>query len=59
VKKNLEEAKSLGLSGTPSFFANHHFFSGAVEYSTLREMVEQQLRARTSPQSVAQTASTK
>jgi protein-disulfide isomerase len=59
VKKNLDEAKSLGLSGTPSFFANHHFFSGAVDYSTLREMVEQQLRARTSPQSLAQTASTK
>jgi protein-disulfide isomerase len=59
VKRNLEEGKSLGISGTPSFFANDHFFSGAVEYSTLHEMVDQQIRARTSPQSLTQTASTK
>jgi len=59
VKKNLEEGKTLGLSGTPSFFANNHFFSGGVDYNTLREMVEQQIRARTTPQSLTQTASTK
>lgn len=43
VKKDLEEAKHLGLSGTPSFFVNGHFISGAVEYSALKEMVDQQL----------------
>jgi len=43
VKKDLEQAKQLGLSGTPSFFVNGHFISGAVEYSALKEMVDQQL----------------
>jgi len=59
VKKDLEEGKQLGLSGTPSFFVNNHFFHGAVDYSTLREMVEQQLHAAPSPQSLAQSASTR
>jgi predicted DsbA family dithiol-disulfide isomerase len=56
VKKDLEEGKKLGLTGTPSFFVNNHFFHGAVDYSTLREMVEQQLNAKPSPQALAQTA---
>jgi protein-disulfide isomerase len=43
VKKDLEEGKSLGLTGTPSFFVNGHFFSGAVDYATLKQMVDQQL----------------
>lgn len=43
VKKDLEEGKHLGLSGTPSFFVNGHFISGAVEYGALKEMVDQQL----------------
>jgi protein-disulfide isomerase len=59
VKKDLEEGKKLGLSGTPSFFVNGHFFHGAVDYATLKEMVDQQLPARPSPQAVAQTTSTK
>lgn len=59
VKKDLEEGKQLGLPGTPSFFVNSHFFHGAVDYSALREMVEQQLHATLSPQSLAQAASSK
>jgi protein-disulfide isomerase len=43
VKKDREEGVNLGLSGTPSFFINGHFFSGVPEYATLRQMVEQQL----------------
>ena len=43
VKKDQDEGMKLGLSGTPSFFANGHFFSGAMDYTSLREMVEQQL----------------
>jgi protein-disulfide isomerase len=43
VKKDLEEAQHFGLTGTPSFFVNGHFFSGAADYSILREMVEQQM----------------
>ena len=43
VKQDLEQAQKLGLTGTPSFFVNGHFFSGAASYSTIREIVEQQL----------------
>jgi len=43
VKKDLEEGKSLGLTGTPSFFVNGHFFSGVIDYGTLKDMVNQQL----------------
>jgi len=43
VKKDQEEGMRLGLSGTPSFFINGHFISGAVDYNTLRQMVDQQL----------------
>jgi protein-disulfide isomerase len=44
VKKDQEEGAKLGLSGTPSFFINGHFFSGAMDYTTLHQMIEQQLR---------------
>jgi protein-disulfide isomerase len=54
VKRDLAQAQRLGLTGTPSFFINGHFLSGAVKYSTLREIVEQQLVAlRTSGNEVA------
>lgn len=43
VRKDLAEGQSLGLTGTPSFFLNGHFFSGAVDYAGLREMVEKEL----------------
>ena len=45
VKKDLEEAKSLGLTGTPSFFVNGHFFSGVVDYDVLKDIINQQLNA--------------
>jgi protein-disulfide isomerase len=43
VKQDLEQGQKLGLIGTPSFFVNGHFFSGAASYSTIREIVDQQL----------------
>jgi protein-disulfide isomerase len=43
VKNDLEEAHQLGLTGTPSFFVNGHFFSGAADYAVLKEMVDMQL----------------
>jgi protein-disulfide isomerase len=45
VHQDFTQAQGLGLTGTPSFFINGHFLSGAVKYSTLREIVEQQLAA--------------
>ncbi len=45
VQKNLTEARRLGLTGTPSFFVNNHFLSGAVGYDALHDLVQQQLNA--------------
>ena len=43
VTRGMDEGKRLGLTGTPTFFVNGHFLSGAVDYNTLNELVEQQL----------------
>ncbi len=43
VKRDLDEAKGLGLTGTPSFFINGHFVSGVVDYDALKDLVNQQL----------------
>jgi protein-disulfide isomerase len=43
VQKDFAEAQHLGLTGTPSFFMNGHFFSGVVKYATLHDMVAQEL----------------
>jgi protein-disulfide isomerase len=43
VERDADEARSLGITGTPSFFINGHFFSGVLSYAALHDMVEQQL----------------
>jgi protein-disulfide isomerase len=43
LKKEAQDAQKLGLSGTPSFFVNGHFMSGAIGYAKLRDMVQQEL----------------
>jgi protein-disulfide isomerase len=43
VKAQLATAQSLGLQGTPSFFVNGRFFSGALSYEALRRVVEEEL----------------
>lgn len=45
LKKDVQEAQHLGLTGTPSFFINGHFMSGAIGYAKLRETVMQELAA--------------
>jgi protein-disulfide isomerase len=45
VAKDYAEGKKLGITGTPSFFVNGHYFSGAANYTMLREMVHEQLVA--------------
>ena len=45
VEKGLQEAKDLGVTGTPSFFINGHFFSGVTTYQDLRGMVDKELAA--------------
>lgn len=46
VRKDVKEGQHLGLTGTPSFFVNGHFLSGAISYAKLKETVEQELAAR-------------
>jgi protein-disulfide isomerase len=48
IQKDFVQGQLLGLTGTPSFFINGHYLSGAVKYNTLREVVDQQLAACTS-----------
>jgi protein-disulfide isomerase len=53
VNEDRTEGLNLGLSGTPSFFLNGHFFSGAMDYQQLRQMVEQQLNTLLSSENKA------
>jgi protein-disulfide isomerase len=46
VRTQLNEASRLGLQGTPSFFINGRFFSGAMSYDKLHEIVEQEIGGR-------------
>lgn len=43
VRTQLNEASRLGLQGTPSFFINGRFFSGAMSYDKLHEVIEQEI----------------
>jgi protein-disulfide isomerase len=54
VNQDLAEGKDLGLTGTPSFFVNGHFFSGVIDYGTLKDMVNQQLNLAAAAQAKAQ-----
>ena len=44
VKAELNEGQALGLQGTPSFFINGRFFSGALSYEQLSAVIEEELR---------------
>ncbi len=55
VKRDFSEAQQLGLTGTPSFFMNGEFFTGALDYPTLRSMVEKELARKTSATTTAKT----
>jgi protein-disulfide isomerase len=54
VQKDLAEAQRLGLTGTPVFFVNGHFMSGAVSYEKLRQSIQEELAALSRPKQVAQ-----
>jgi protein-disulfide isomerase len=44
IQSTLSEATKLGLNGTPSFFLNGRYFSGAMKYDQLKQMVEDELK---------------
>jgi protein-disulfide isomerase len=43
VEDEASEARSLGLSATPAIFIGNRFISGAAEYDTLRQMMDDAL----------------
>ena len=45
IEKDMAEGKLLGIVQTPGFTVNGHFFVGAVPYSMLHDLVQQQLAA--------------
>jgi len=45
VEHDKKEGMKLGITGTPSFFINGHYLSGALDYAALRQVIEQQLNA--------------
>ena len=47
VERDRKEGLRLGISGTPSFFVNGHYLSGALDYAALRQVVERQLSETT------------
>ncbi len=53
VQRDREEGVKLGLSGTPSFFVNGHFYSGALDYTALHQIVEEQVEAAPRESTVA------
>lgn len=45
VKSELEEAKSLSINGTPSFFVNGRFISGMMNFDQLSQIINEELAA--------------
>ncbi len=56
VKKDLEEGQRLGLTGTPSFFINGHFISGAADSAVLHEVLGMQMPASANANASSATA---
>ena len=44
VGKDLDDGKSLGVMGTPTFFVNGHPLAGALPFPTFRGAVDEQVR---------------
>ncbi len=44
IRTQVDEAISFALPGTPGFFINGRFIAGAVDYSTLKQLVEEELQ---------------
>ena len=43
VAADRNEGIKLGITGTPAFFVNGHFLSGALDYAALKKVVDQQI----------------
>jgi protein-disulfide isomerase len=43
VEADKKEANALGVSGTPGFFINGHFVSGAKPFDEFKKLIDQEL----------------
>jgi protein-disulfide isomerase len=44
VDKNMKEAQALGVSGTPAFFINGRYLSGAQPFPAFKEIIDEELK---------------
>ncbi len=44
VNRDHQEGESLGVSGTPAFFINGRFISGAQPYEKFQQIIEEELQ---------------
>ncbi len=44
IRADAAEAKELGVSGTPAFFVNGRFLSGAQPFSSFKRLIEEELK---------------
>jgi protein-disulfide isomerase len=50
VQRDVQEGADLGITGTPAFFINGRFLSGAQPLETFTRMIDEELSTRsTSP----------
>jgi predicted DsbA family dithiol-disulfide isomerase len=45
IRADAEEAKALGVTGTPSFFVNGRFLSGAQPIGSFKRLIDEELSA--------------
>lgn len=57
VEADRKEGVKLGINGTPSFFINGHFLSGALDYASLKKVVDQQIAEATRQAPIVASAS--
>jgi protein-disulfide isomerase len=43
IKADTQAAQEFGISGTPAFFVNDHFFGGMVSYQQIKQAIDEQL----------------
>jgi len=44
IRSDAEEAEKLGVTGTPSFFVNGRFLSGAQPYESFKRLIDEELK---------------
>jgi protein-disulfide isomerase len=45
VKKDMEDASAVGVTGTPAFFINGVLLSGAVPFDQFKSIIDKELAA--------------